>query len=86
MHIQFTNRGFPRADFVDQYGEACSIQDSSIATEDCIWLGCNAGTHHQGQCMARMHLTRAMVAELLPILQRFVATGTIAPDDDGPID
>lgn len=34
-----TNRGFATIEFKDQYGHECSIQKSSIATEDCIWLG-----------------------------------------------
>ena len=34
-----TNRGFAFTGFKDFYGEDCSIQKSSLATEDCIWLG-----------------------------------------------
>lgn len=34
-----TPRGFDIGEFVDFYGKKCSIQKSSIATEDCIWLG-----------------------------------------------
>jgi hypothetical protein len=34
-----TNRGFELYEFTDKYGEKCSLQESSIATEDCIWLG-----------------------------------------------
>lgn len=86
MQIEFTQRGFARADFTDRYGAACSIQDSSIATEDCIWLGCDEGTHVDGQCCARMHLTQELAAELIPLLQRFVETGSIVPNDDGPVD
>lgn len=37
--IKTTNRGFDYTDFVDRNGEKCSLQKSSIATEDCIWLG-----------------------------------------------
>jgi len=37
-----TERGFVRYEFVDRYGEECSLQESSLATEACIWLGCNA--------------------------------------------
>ena len=35
----FTPRGFHRIDFTDRYGENCSLQKSSLATEDAIWLG-----------------------------------------------
>jgi len=44
MKIKKTYRGFARADFTDRYGEECSIQDSSLATEAAIWLGINDPT------------------------------------------
>jgi hypothetical protein len=34
-----TSRGFGLYEFKDRYNNACSIQKSSLATEDCIWLG-----------------------------------------------
>jgi len=34
-----TDRGFAIQEFKDRYGAKCSIQKSSLATEDCIWLG-----------------------------------------------
>lgn len=36
---EFTNRGFYRGNFTDALGEKCSIQESSTATEERIWLG-----------------------------------------------
>jgi hypothetical protein len=36
-----TSRGFDRMKFADRNGVACSLQKSSLAFEDCIWLGCN---------------------------------------------
>jgi hypothetical protein len=39
MKVEQTNRGFDIAEFKDKYGEQCSLQKSSLATEDCIWLG-----------------------------------------------
>lgn len=39
MEIKTTNRGFPYAEFTDRYGKKYSIQKSSLAFEDCIWLG-----------------------------------------------
>ncbi len=62
------DRGFLRGEFQDEYGMACSVQKSSVATEDCIWLG---------RDYYRMHLTQAMVADLLPLLQHFVETGDL---------
>ena len=39
--VKRTNRGFALHEFTDRNGVKCSVQKSSIATEDCIWLGCN---------------------------------------------
>lgn len=77
MDITLTQRGFARAEFLDANGDTCSIQDSSVATDALLWLGCDHGMHVDGQCLARMHLTREMVAALLPLLHRFVETGSI---------
>lgn len=39
MKLKKTQRGFTIGEFTDVYGEKCSIQKSSLATEDAIWLG-----------------------------------------------
>lgn len=41
MKIEFkeTNRGFALAEFEDLYGHGCSLQKSSLATDDAIWFG-----------------------------------------------
>ena len=39
IQIGTTQRGFSLGEFTDRYGEKCSIQKSSLATEDAIWLG-----------------------------------------------
>ena len=77
MHRERTPRGFQRREWADLNGEACSIQESSLATECAIWLGCASGTHVDGACLARMHLSRVMVKELLPLLQHFAETGRL---------
>ncbi|TCU34086.1 hypothetical protein [Rhizobium azibense] len=92
MKIEFTNRGFGRIEFTDRNGVECSLQESSLANEEAIWLGCNKANPQvlvPGQSWqpvempegyvanTRMHLTRDMVRELLPHLQRFVDEGTI---------
>lgn len=41
MKITTTERGFPIAEFKDKYNHECSIQQSSIMDEPCIWLGIN---------------------------------------------
>jgi hypothetical protein len=79
IKINATSRGFLRGEFKDRYGEACSIQESSLATESCIWLGCDHETvDKQGApCGARMHLTQELATELIPLLQHFVDTGDL---------
>jgi hypothetical protein len=74
-----TGRGFLRAEFSDLSGAACSIQESSLATEGAIWLGCNKGEHHHltGDCLCRMHVSRELAASLIPLLQHFVNTGLL---------
>ena len=37
--MEKTDRGFDLKNFSDWNDEKCSLQKSSIATEDCIWLG-----------------------------------------------
>lgn len=68
-------RGLLIAKFKDLYGVECSIQTSSLATEDALWLG----QHHCGKCDAptRMHLTRDMAAVLAVALKHFANTGEL---------
>lgn len=68
MKTEKTQRGFSIVNFTDLYGAECSLQKSSLATEDAIWLGVDT---------ARMHLTQEQVSELLPLLQKFVNTGEL---------
>lgn len=71
---------FPhRGKFMDFYGATCSIQTSSIATHECIWVGVET-THQGGKLMfGRMHLTREMAKELGAQLLKFGHTGEIGP-------
>jgi hypothetical protein len=87
-----TARGFALIQFKDRYETPCSLQKSSLANEDAIWFGIDdaapkriipgqgwtpvefpEGTSFQ----TRMHLTRAQVKKLLPLLQDFVETGEL---------
>jgi hypothetical protein len=94
MEMKTTQRGFTVGHFIDRFGNKCSLQKSSLATEDAIWFGIDDPklTIFENEGMgkyiitdmpktfsvdSRMHLTREQVAELLPILQRFVETGEI---------
>lgn len=87
-----TGRGFSVAYFVDRSDVKCSVQKSSLATEDAIWFGPEEADPKvlvPGQgwqkvplpagCVAntRMHLTREHVIALLPFLQRFAETGEL---------
>lgn len=92
LTFSHTNRGFALVEFSDRNDVKCSLQESSIATEAAIWLGCNEaspqvlvpGSGWQPVDMpadyianTRMHLTQDKVRELLPILQHFVETGEV---------
>lgn len=79
VQYQNTERGFARVDFDDRYGERCSLQKSSLATEDAIWLGQNEPTLHKptGSYSCRMHLTQEDVRWLLPMLTHFAETGEL---------
>jgi len=89
METKPNHRGFELGEFVDEYGIKCSIQKSSLATDDCIWLGVDDPQPQQGPpwkpyrlpanvvMHTRMHLTRDQVAALLPLLHRFVQTGEL---------
>jgi len=89
--MKTTQRGFKITGFVDRYGVECNIQESSLATEDAIWIGCKDAnpqilTPNNGWqkvyipgllCNTRMHLTRDQVKDILPFLQNFVETGEL---------
>ena len=76
LKFKATERGFAIAEFTDFYGNECSIQRSSIATEDCIWLGVDR-PHPEIPDAKRMHLSREQVATLLPALTRFATRGKL---------
>ncbi len=86
-----TQRGFGIYEFKDKYGKECSIQKSSLATEDAIWLGIDDpepmifGKNgwekypipEEVSMPTRMHLTQEQVKKILPVLQHFVKTGEL---------
>ena len=85
-----TERGFGLIEFKDRYGIDCTIQKSSLATEDAIWFGAkDIGVRKDSAngfkdvdttgCIAnnRMHLTKKQVKKLLPILKHFAKTGDL---------
>lgn len=74
--IEQTERGFDFTAFTDMYRQKCSLQKSSLATEDAIWLGVDVDMKGK-DVNQRMHLSQKMVKELLPFLRNFVKTGDI---------
>lgn len=72
MLILNTQRGFEIINFIDLYGENCSLQQSSRAEYEppgssAIWLGLRD---------KRMHLSLDQVKELIPLLTRWIETGS----------
>jgi hypothetical protein len=88
LECDSTDRGFSYGKFDDLYGQKCSIQASSLATQGAIWFGVdNTGPRLEGlsgkrneEVGARMHLSRRMVEQMLPMLHRFVETGYFNTD------
>jgi hypothetical protein len=70
MKITKTERGFDLIEFKDRCGDHCSIQKSSAASGERIWMGLHNSP-------ARIYLTQKMVKDLLPYLTNFAATGEL---------
>lgn len=93
MKVTKTERGFVLVEFKDERGILCTIQESSDAMKNCIWLGSqkiNLREFKDGRweprpefdagdfvASNRMHLTQGQVIELLPFLNQFAQTGNI---------
>ena len=92
MELGNTGRGFSIAKFKDRSGLKCRLQKSSLATEDCIWLGVaedkisrllpNKGWEDvelDGEVLIHncMELTQEHVRELLPYLIKLAETGDL---------
>lgn len=95
LELTTTQRGFGTIEFEDRYGAKCSLQESSRGGEAAIWFGPDdpdpkimdpdkgwtSIPFPEGTLFyTRMHLTQDMVIDLLPMLQRFVRTGTLSDD------
>ena len=81
MKWKKTARGFDRAEFLDRYRQKCSIQKSSVATEDCIWLGVDVNLEGE-DVEERMHLTQEAAKDLWPALYVFSRTGELRWDGE----
>lgn len=89
--IKKTARGFNYTDFKDFNGVPCSMQASSVATDNCIWLGADdiglkqfkngywgdVDTNENYIANNRMHLSQDQVKKLLPLLTHFALTGEV---------
>lgn len=91
-----TERGFPFITFEDRYGETCSLQISSLISEQAYcWFGVTnptIQTMEKGKgwqpvklpegavISSRMHLSQDQVRVLLPHLQAFAESGEFAFD------
>lgn len=60
MQLERTNRGFSLVQFVDVTDTDCSLQDSSLASESCCWLGVALDPRSLPEDVTRMHLTVEM--------------------------
>ena len=77
MQIENNERGFGVGNFEDYYGAPCSIQESSLATDNAIWFGVDDVNHGGFTDYGRMHLTQDQVKRLLPYLTYFADTGEL---------
>lgn len=67
-YAQENERGFLRLSWRDRYGQHCSLQESSLASEACVWLGEDG---------SRMHLTRRHAQVLAEHLAYFAEHGVL---------
>lgn len=85
-----TARGFLLGEFEDRNNQRCNVQASSIATEECIWLGVDEPeiTHIAGTprpfklpegvvAFGRMHLNREQAGALARVLRHFELHGDL---------
>ena len=93
MKKRKTKRGFEIIEFIDKYDTKCSLQKSSLALEEAIWLGVDDADftifdETMGKYITkklpknfsvntRMHLTQKQVKDLLPHLIKFAETGEL---------
>lgn len=84
-----TERGFGRYIFKDTYDSQCSIQKSSITTEDRIWIGIDDLKLYDNvsgksvnkppdiDAFTRMHINKEQAKAIVEVLNTFIETGNI---------
>lgn len=79
--LSTTDRGFMHGEFRDCYRGLCCVTESSSASDHRIWLGVKSiqGSQYDPKMTGPvcMHLSREMVAGLIPLLRHFVKTGRL---------
>ena len=89
LQSEYTLHGFVIFRFRDDYGDFCSLQESS-SVDPHIWLGMDKDSSGEAvgitvdghKLGARMHLSQDQIAMLIPLLQHFVDMGGL-PEPDG---
>ena len=72
MSVGQTERGFTIYDeFIDRYGKNIRVQESSIATEHCVWIQ-NEIVVVDGIPLGNAHLTVEMAKRVIKALKEFV--------------
>lgn len=72
--IMYTKRGFWFVSFADMNGEESTVQQSSLATENCLWVGIRESKNG-----IRGHLTEEQWSIFLGELNKFVNGEKIEP-------
>jgi 5'-deoxynucleotidase YfbR-like HD superfamily hydrolase len=91
MTSSVTERGFVLINFQDLYNKPCSFQESSLAEQEAIWLGCDGPTIYRNNlamtqkeqeaegisALGRMHLSREQAGTIGRMLVRYAETGQV---------
>jgi hypothetical protein len=73
----YTDRGFANyAEFDDVYGAKVTVRQSSLATDDCVWIFTKGGTDDND---GAIHLNVEKTVQLIAALSEWLAE-TTAPD------
>lgn len=81
VEFKQTKKNLLRGEFKDRYGAECSIQESSLPGEECLWLGVDVDFDGREVRNGRMHLTREQARKLIPMLRHFVRCGALGIDE-----
>ena len=68
MAKSLSDRGFGYIRFRDRYWQVCRISESSLATEECVWVG------EDDHCI---HLTREQAGDVAALLAHFSMYGNL---------